>query len=104
MLITGKVALNDLSGPVGIVKAMGDTYDTSQSAGGTGLAILSMVNFSIFLSANLGIMNRGMALNLFNCAFYVFCLRICHGLNQNRMSIANDPVANLYFFCIFSYN
>ncbi len=57
MLITGKVALNDLSGPVGIVKAMGDTYDTSQSAGGTGLAILSMVNFSIFLSANLGIMN-----------------------------------------------
>ena len=57
MLVTGKVGLNDLSGPVGIVKVMGDTYDTSESAGGIGLAILSMVNFSIFLSANLGIMN-----------------------------------------------
>lgn len=57
MLVTGKVGVNDLSGPVGIVKVMGDTYDSNQSAGGTGLAILSMVNFSIFLSANLGIMN-----------------------------------------------
>lgn len=57
MLVTGKVGVNDLSGPVGIVKIMGDTYDTSQSQGGTGSAILSMVNFSIFLSANLGIMN-----------------------------------------------
>ena len=57
MLVTGKVGLKDLSGPVGIVKVMGDTYDSSQSAGGTGFAILSMINFSIFLSANLGIMN-----------------------------------------------
>ncbi len=57
MLVTGKVGLKDLSGPVGIVKLMGDTYDTSESRGGTGQAILSMVNFSIFLSANLGIMN-----------------------------------------------
>lgn len=57
MLVMGKVSMNDLSGPVGIVKVMGDTYDTSQSTGGTLMAILSMVNFSIFLSANLGIMN-----------------------------------------------
>lgn len=57
MLITGKVGLKDLSGPVGIVKVMGETYDNNESAGGTGLALLSMINFSIFLSANLGIMN-----------------------------------------------
>lgn len=57
MLVTGKVGVKDLSGPVGIVKVMGETYDTNESAGGTGLAILSMVNFSIFLSANLGVMN-----------------------------------------------
>lgn len=57
MLVTGKVGLKDLSGPVGIVKVMGETYDSNESAGGTGLAILSMINFSIFLSANLGIMN-----------------------------------------------
>ncbi len=57
MLVTGKVGLKDLSGPVGIVKVMGETYDSNESAGGTGLALLSMINFSIFLSANLGIMN-----------------------------------------------
>ncbi len=57
MLVTGKVGMKDLSGPVGIVKVMGDTYDSNESAGGTWLAILSMINFSIFLSANLGIMN-----------------------------------------------
>ncbi len=57
MLVTGKVGVNDLSGPVGLVKIMGDTYDSSQSSGGTVSAMLSMVNFSIFLSANLGIMN-----------------------------------------------
>lgn len=57
MLVTGKVGVQDLSGPVGLVKIMGDTYDNSQSIGGTASAILSMVNFSIFLSANLGIMN-----------------------------------------------
>ncbi len=57
MLVTGKVGVNDMAGPVGIVKKMGETYDSEQSAGGTGVAVLSMVNFSIFLSANLGIMN-----------------------------------------------
>lgn len=57
MLVTGKVGMNDMSGPVGIVKMMGDTYETEQSSGGTWIAILSMINFSIFLSANLGIMN-----------------------------------------------
>ncbi len=57
MLVTGKVGMKDLSGPVGIVKVMGETYESNESAGGTGLALLSMINFSIFLSANLGIMN-----------------------------------------------
>ena len=57
MLVTGKVGVDDMAGPVGIVKIMGETYDSEQSAGGTGVAVLSMVNFSIFLSANLGIMN-----------------------------------------------
>lgn len=57
MLVTGRVGVGDLSGPVGIVKVMGETYDTNESAGGTWLAVLSMVNFSIFLSANLGVMN-----------------------------------------------
>lgn len=56
MLVTGKVSLNELSGPVGIVKTIGDTYDASKQDG-IFYIFLSMLNFSILLSANLGVMN-----------------------------------------------
>lgn len=56
MLVTGKVSANELSGPVGIVKSIGDTYDASKSDGYY-YVFLNMVNFSILLSANLGVMN-----------------------------------------------
>ncbi len=56
MLVTGGVSLNDISGPVGIVKTIGDTYDQS-SSGGAYLVFLNMLNISILLSANLGVMN-----------------------------------------------
>lgn len=55
-LITGKVSVNDLSGPVGIVKNMGDTYDESSSSG-TLYVVMTMMNWVILLSANLGVMN-----------------------------------------------
>lgn len=57
LLVTGGVSMNDLSGPVGIVKSIGDTYDASQSSGGAYYTFLSMLNICIFLSANLGVMN-----------------------------------------------
>lgn len=56
MLVTGKVSLNEFSGPVGIVKTIGDTYDASKQDG-IFYIFLSMLNFSILLSANLGVMN-----------------------------------------------
>lgn len=56
MLVTGQVSFNDLSGPVGIVKSIGDTYDEVKT-GGFLLIILNLLNYSIMLSANLGVMN-----------------------------------------------
>lgn len=56
MLVTGRVSANELSGPVGIVKSIGDTYDASKSDG-IFYIFLNMLNFSILLSANLGVMN-----------------------------------------------
>ena len=56
MLVTGKVSPNELSGPVGIVKTIGDTYDASRSDG-IFYVFINMLNFSILLSANLGVMN-----------------------------------------------
>jgi len=57
LLITRQVSPNELSGPVGIVKSIGDTYDQSVSTDGYYYAFLNMVNWLILLSANLGVMN-----------------------------------------------
>lgn len=56
MLVTGKLTVKDMSGPVGIVKTIGDTYDQSVSSGAFYVA-MNMVNIAILLSANLGVMN-----------------------------------------------
>lgn len=57
MLVTGGASVNDLSGPVGIVKNIGDTYESSVSTDGYYYAFLNMLNWTILLSANLGVMN-----------------------------------------------
>lgn len=55
-LVTGQLHMNDLSGPVGIVKTIGDTYTESKSDGML-YVFLNMINMAILLSANLGVMN-----------------------------------------------
>lgn len=54
MLITGGVSVNELSGPVGIVGAMGEVYEQSETMF---FAFINMLNWTIMLSANLGVMN-----------------------------------------------
>ena len=56
MLVTGQVGLNDMSGPVGIVKTIGDTYNES-AVDGVFYIIANMISISILLTANLGVMN-----------------------------------------------
>ncbi len=56
MLVTGQLGVSDLSGPVGIVKTIGDTVDASASSG-VFYVVMNMINLSILLSANLGVMN-----------------------------------------------
>lgn len=56
MLVTGQVKATELQGPVGIVNVISDTYEES-SKYGTFTVVMSMLNFSILLSANLGVMN-----------------------------------------------
>ncbi|MCF2642284.1 MAG: RIP metalloprotease RseP [Lachnospiraceae bacterium] len=56
MLVTGQVGVQDMSGPVGIVKTIGDTYEQSK-ASGVFYIFVNMLNISILLSANLGVMN-----------------------------------------------
>lgn len=55
-LVIGQLDMNALSGPVGIVKTIGDTYNASR-ADGIFYVFINMINMAILLSANLGIMN-----------------------------------------------
>ena len=48
--------MKDLSGPVGVVVAIGDTYEQSKSEGNLFLW-MNMLNMAVLLSANLGVMN-----------------------------------------------
>ena len=56
MLVTGTVGMDQLSGPVGIVNVVDDTYQQSKEHGAL-VVFLQMMNIGILLSANLGVMN-----------------------------------------------
>lgn len=62
MIVKGNVSLNDLSGPVGIVKMISDDYTASVENGSTTAekvynVIMTMSLMTILLSANIGVMN-----------------------------------------------
>ncbi len=56
MMVKGNVTLDDVSGPVGVVDAIGDTYEESKSDGAL-YVWLNLMNIAILLTANLGVMN-----------------------------------------------
>ena len=56
MLVKGNVGIRDMSGPVGMVGMMDETYKESVIVG-TKAVILNFLNIAILLSANLGVMN-----------------------------------------------
>lgn len=62
MLFNGRVTVNDLSGPVGIVDMVDEVVEESTSEDvdtrtNVLSVLLNIINFSIMLSANLGVMN-----------------------------------------------
>ena len=56
MMFAGDVSLNDVSGPVGAVSVIGETYQEA-SKDGAWYVWLNMLNIAVLLSANLGVMN-----------------------------------------------
>lgn len=56
MLIKGQFSVNDLSGPVGVIDVIGDSYEEAKEEG-TVMVWLQMLYWAILLSANLGVMN-----------------------------------------------
>lgn len=56
MLVTGRVGMDQMSGPVGIVDLVGTTYEESKSYG-IFVVVVELMNLAILLTANLGVMN-----------------------------------------------
>lgn len=55
-LFSGQFGIQDLSGPVGVVDVIGDTYEAAKPEGGL-IVWASLLNIAVLLSANLGVMN-----------------------------------------------
>ena len=55
-MVTGRMSVNNLSGPVGTVSAISNVVEESKSDGGF-YVFLNILNIAIMLSANLGVMN-----------------------------------------------
>ena len=61
-LMSGRFTLNDMSGPVAIVKTIGDSYESAVTTNVTANesvfdAISSMMSLIVLISVNLGILN-----------------------------------------------
>ena len=56
LLFKGGVQLDDMSGPVGVVDAIGTTYQESRDEGAF-YVWMNLLNIAILVSANLGVMN-----------------------------------------------
>lgn len=57
MLITGKASKDNLMGPVGIGNMMNDVINEAKSTGSAMNVFLNIINFTVLISANLGVMN-----------------------------------------------
>lgn len=55
-MVSGYFTPDDISGPVGIVNMIGNTYEEAKNHGIL-VVLLSMFNISVMISANLGVMN-----------------------------------------------
>ncbi len=55
-LITGKIGMDNLAGPVGVVNLVGDIVDITEDYG-LKVTLLELANFIILISANLGVLN-----------------------------------------------
>jgi regulator of sigma E protease len=56
MLVQGRLSANDLSGPVGIAVTIDETIEVAKPYG-IPTVVLTMINFALLLSVNLGVMN-----------------------------------------------
>ena len=102
MLITGQYSVNDLSGPVGVVDAIGTAYDDVKSQGVL-VTVMTMLNMVILLSSNLGVMNLLPLPALDGGRLVFLIIEGIHGLNPRLTpSIPDAQKFRIYISCFTS--
>ncbi len=102
-LITGKLGFKNLSGPVGIVSMINDTINEAKDSakGDTSLAvinvILNIINFSILISANLGVMNLLPIPALDGGRAFMLLIE---GIFKKRLSVQKEAFINMIGFML----
>lgn len=94
LLISGAVSMEEVSGPVGIVDQVGETYTQSVQLGWD-YVLLNMIHLLILLSANLGIMNLLPIPALDGGRLVFLCIE---GVRGKRLSAEKEGMIHLIGF------
>ena len=57
LLFTDRTGVASVSGPIGIIKEIGQVFQMTRSASGIYMAVMNLINIAIMLSVNLGLLN-----------------------------------------------
>ncbi len=96
MLFLGQLNVSDMSGPVGIVKTIGDSY-TEATHYGVFVTVMQMISIAILLSANLGVMNLLPIPALDGGRLFIF---IIEGILRKKLDERIEGAINLVGFAL----
>ena len=82
-LFTGGIGVKELSGPVGLVDTIGDTYEESRKEG-VWMVLMNLINMALLISANLGVMNLLPIPALDGGRLVFLIIELVRGKNINR--------------------
>ena len=95
-MFTLNVSLNDISGPIGVTTVVGEAYEETITSGSI-YTILTMLNMSALLSANLGVINLVPIPALDGGRIFVYLIEI---IRRKQLPPEKEGVINLIGFAL----
>lgn len=103
-LIRGAVGLKDLSGPIGIVNAVGELGTSAAQEGGAAAAVRSILYFVSFIAINLAVMNLLPIPALDGGRIFFLCVNLIYTvLTRKKLDPKYENAVNMAgFFCLLA--
>lgn len=96
MIFAGQVSMNQMAGPVGIVKMIGDSYEQAHQIS-IKAVFVQLANFSALLSANLGVMNL-LPIPALDGGRFLFLL--VEAIRRKKISTEKEGMIHFAGFCL----